>query len=130
MNRYIVSSSILVACTIALLLSGAGFVVAADADRSLVTVDPQISRTFSGQYESFLEKLQKEWRVDPLIAERHHLSSTGWENPACGPGITTQQRPATAGGGLDPKAKCLEACVQRMSLDNPNGVLLCRSGCM
>jgi hypothetical protein len=108
-----------------LVVAGGWTMSAAEPDNAAGVITKSFSQTNRSPYNSFMERLRKEWRVDPLIAERHNLK-TGWENPACGPGGGVSIGASQA----DSHIKCVLSCLKDISLDNPNAILLCRRGCL
>ncbi len=127
MNRHIAFLSMASAIIAGLFFACAWTAQAAQPDYASSKTGPQVAQTSASHYESFMERLQKQWRVDPLIADAHSLSSTGWENPACAPRSSGQ---AGAANVSDPTAKCVEMCMKGVSLENPNGLLFCRRSCL
>lgn len=106
-------------------LAVASTMSAAEPNSKTDSVTGQTPQANRPHYESFVTRLQKQWRVNPLIAERHNLQ-TGWENPACGPGRTT----ALGEGWPDTQIKCVQSCLKDISLDNPGAILQCRRNCL
>jgi hypothetical protein len=117
------------ALILAFLFSGARMVVAAESGDAGLKVGPLVAQASPPHYQYLMERLQQQWRVDPLVADAHNLLSTGWATPACAPRGQGPIR-ATPEGGADSTEKCIQRGMNGSSLTNQNGVLLCRSSCL
>jgi hypothetical protein len=121
--------SVIVAVISALLISGMWSVQAASSGTATVTPGRQILAAGQSHYQTLTQRLQKLWRVNPLIANSHNLYTTGWGTPACAP--SGKQLSGTAAGvGVTSTEKCAQKCLQGTSWGSPNGLLFCRIGCL
>ncbi len=129
MNSHAAFISVAAALITALFLSATWSALAAEPGTTTLTTGSPFAQSSPSHYQSLTERLQKQWRVDPLVAEAHNLSSTGWGTAACAPrGSGLTQTPAVGAGSST--EQCLQQCTKRTSLGVPNGILLCRSSCL